>query len=109
MSKYCIVMTTVTSEDDAGALITPILESKLAACVQTLDIRSHYTWKGEVCHEKEVLILFKTTWELYDRLEAKIKDIHPYEVPAIIAVDVERGSKDYLNWIDEVVEHDCKE
>ena len=106
MSKYCIVMTTVASTDDASTLTIPILETKLAACVQTLDIGSHYTWKGEICHEKEVLILFKTTWELYDRLEAKIKEIHPYEVPEIIAVDVERGSKDYLNWIDDVVVHE---
>ena len=102
MSKYCIVMTTVASEDDADTLINPILETKLAACIQTIDIGSHYTWKDEVCHEKEVLILFKTTWELYDRLEAKIKELHPYEIPEIIAVDVERGSRDYLKWIDEV-------
>ena len=46
--------------------------------------------------------------KLYDRLEAKIKEIHPYEMPEIIAVDIEKGSKEYFNWIDEVVVHDCK-
>ena len=96
-------MTTIGNAEDATVLISHILESKLAACIQTMDIGNHYTWKGEICHEKEVLILFKTSWELYERLELAIKELHPYEVPEIIAVDIEKGSGEYLNWIDEVV------
>lgn len=102
MSPYCIAMTTVGNGEDADKIIRAVLERKLAACVQTVDIGSHYTWKGEVCHEREILVLFKTTWALYDGLEAAIKEWHPYETPEIIAVDIAKGFKGYLDWIDAV-------
>ena len=81
MNKYCIVLTTFANETDATKVINAVLENKLAACAQVININSHYTWKGKVCHEPEVLILFKTQWNLYDLLESKIKEMHPYEIP----------------------------
>ena len=102
MNKHCIVLTTLGNEVDARKLIDVVLSGKLAACMQTVDIGSHYTWNGEVCHDQEVLILFKTSWKLYDELEAKIKEYHPYDTPEIIAIDIEKGFKGYLDWIDEV-------
>lgn len=104
MSEYCVVLTTVGSEKEAKELIETVLREKLAACLQTVEIGSHYTWKGEVCHDREVLILFKTRWDLYDALERKLCEVHSYETPEIIAIDIERGSKAYLDWIDEVTE-----
>lgn len=105
MNKYCIVLTTFANETDATKVINAVLENKLAACAQVININSHYTWKGKVCHEPEVLILFKTQWNLYDLLESKIKEMHPYEIPEIIAVDIEKGLPDYLNWIFEVTKN----
>ncbi len=102
MNKYCVVLTTLGNNEDATRIINTILECKLAACMQTINIGSHYTWEGEVCHDQEVLVLFKTSWALYDELETKIKEIHPYDTPEIIAVDIEKGFKGYLDWIDEV-------
>ncbi len=102
MNKYCIVLTTFANETDATKAINTILENKIAACAQVIHINSHYTWKGNVCHEPEVLVLFKTTWNLYDELESKIKDLHSYETPEIIGVDIEKGLPGYLHWIDEV-------
>ena len=102
MSKYCIAITTLGNEEDAQNLINLVLDCELAACMQTLNIGSHYTWEGEVCHDKEVLVMFKTTWYLYDELEKTIKKHHPYETPEIIAIDIERGFQGYLDWIDEV-------
>ena len=102
MNKYCVVMTTLGNIEDAERVISSILENKLAACMQTVNIGSHYTWDGEVCHDQEVLVLFKTSWALYDELEAKLKEIHPYDTPEIIAVNIEKGFKGYLDWIDEV-------
>ena len=102
MSNYCVVMTTVSSDEDAIKVINAVLESKLAACVQTTSIGSHYEWNGELCHDKEILILFKTSWRLYEELEAKLSIIHPYETPEIIALDIEKGAKKYFDWIDEV-------
>lgn len=102
MNEYCIVLTTVGNIEEAHKIIYTILESKLAACMQTINIGSHYIWKGEVCNDNEVLILFKTTWNLYDDLEAKIKEIHSYDTPEIIAIDIEKGYKGYLDWLKEV-------
>lgn len=104
MSKYCIVLTTLGNQDDAQKIINAILECKLAACIQTVNIGSHYTWDGEVCHDQEILVLFKTSWALYDKLESKIRELHPYDTPEIIALDIEKGFKGYLDWIDEVTE-----
>lgn len=102
MSKYCIVLTTFPDEEDANDVITEVLKNRLAACMQTIPIDSHYIWEDKVCHDKEVLVLFKTSWESYDALEGKLKELHPYDTPEIIAVDIEKGYKGYLNWIDEV-------
>ena len=103
MSEYCIVMTTVAGNDDASQIIDAVLKDKLAACVQTTNIGSHYTWKGGLCHEQEILILLKTSWEAYDSLESKLKELHPYETPEIIAVDIERGFSGYLSWMEETI------
>lgn len=102
MNKYCVVLTTLGNEKDARKIIDGILNDKLAACMQTMSIGSHYTWEGEVCHDQEILVLFKTSWALYDALESKIKELHPYETPEIIAIDIEKGVKGYLDWIDDV-------
>ena len=102
MEKYCVVTTTFANDADATRVIDAVMENKLAACAQTMNIHSHYVWRDELHHEPEILVLFKTTWELYGALESKIKDLHPYEVPEIIAMDIKRGTPDYLNWIDTV-------
>ncbi|HPU62874.1 MAG TPA: divalent-cation tolerance protein CutA [Mobilitalea sp.] len=101
MSEYGIVLTTFESEIQAETVINEIIKNKLAACVQEIKIKSHYTWKNELCHDDEVLVLLKTRKELYPELEKKILEIHPYETPEILMVDVETGSKAYLSWIDE--------
>jgi len=101
MGQYGIDLTTFANEQQAKPVIDKIIESKLAACVQEIKIKSHYTWKGELCHDDEVLVLFKTRKELYPELEKKLSEIHPYETPEILFVDVEKGSAAYLAWIDE--------
>lgn len=101
MGKYGIVLTTFEDEGQAKYIINEIIKSKLAACAQEIKIKSHYTWKGELCCEDEVLVLLKTRKELYPELEKKLIEIHPYETPEILFVDVENGSAAYLAWIDE--------
>lgn len=102
MNKYCVVLTTFGNEEDAMTVIDCVLKNKLAACMQTINIGSHYSWDGEICHDQEVLVLFKTSWALYEALEKQIRELHPYDTPEIIAVDIEKGFKGYLDWIDEV-------
>jgi len=101
MGIYGIAMTTFENSEQAKPAIDEIIRCRLAACVQEISIKSHYTWKGELCHDDEVLVLFKTRKEMYPELEKKLLEIHPYETPEILFVDVENGSAAYLAWIDE--------
>ena len=102
MSEYCVVMTTFNKKEDMELLVDLSIKEKLVACVQTMNINSHYLWDGKVVHDEEILVLFKTTWKSYEALELLIKENHPYDTPEIIALDIERGGMDYLKWIDSV-------
>lgn len=99
MEKCCVVSTAFANETDANNVINTLLENKIIACAQVINIKSHYIWKDKVYHEPEILVLFKTQRKLYDLLESKIKEIHPYEIPEIIVVDIEKGLPSYINWI----------
>jgi periplasmic divalent cation tolerance protein len=101
MGKYGIALTTFENEQQAKPIIDEIIKCKLAACVQEIMIKSHYTWKGELCREDEVLVLFKTRKDLYPELERKLLEIHPYDTPEILFVDAEKGSAAYLAWVEE--------
>ncbi len=80
----------------AGALI----EERLAACVNILPgMVSVYSWKGAMTSANEALLLIKTERRVYPRLETRLRELHPYELPEIVAVDIERGLPDYLDWI----------
>ena len=67
-----------------------------------MDIQSHYVWKNELCNDNEILVLMKTTDELYEELKRRLLEIHPYETPEIVRVDIADGSTGYLSWIKEV-------
>lgn len=102
--KHLIVYITTpnmqTGEQIAGSLIA----KKLAACVNLTPVRSIFNWQGQVNHEDEVLLIVKTRAELFEtQLLPAVKELHPYEVPEIIALPVVMGSASYLSWIDEEV------
>ena len=100
-TKYSVVLTTAGSREDARVVAAKVSE-KLAACVQLLPIESMYTWKGEVAHEEEILLLLKTREDLYPELEKAITAVHKYETPEIVLLPVGNGLPAYLGWIDEV-------
>lgn len=100
MADYCMVLTTFESEEQADPIIGQVLQEKLAACVQVMNIRSHYEWNGQLCHDNEVLVLLKTRAALYEPLKQKLLELHPYETPEILKVDVADGSAGYLAWVD---------
>ena len=83
-------------------LIDEILKLKLAACVSKIDVDSKFWWKGKIDEEKECLIIFKTRKELIKKLFEKIKEIHPYEVPEIIEIKVEKVNDKYFKWLKDV-------
>ncbi len=66
--------------------------------------RVYHTWEGELCSDEEVMLVVKSTRAAFDELAAAVRDVHPYDVPEIIALPVVVGSQDYLEWINEVVE-----
>lgn len=100
------VHTTVARQDQADALARAAVEQGLAACVQTEAIRSTYRWQGEVACDDEVRLMFKTTRALYPALEALLRELHPYELPAIYALPVIAGTAEYANWVRSSVRQD---
>lgn len=96
---FCIVMTTIDSDEGARKIVAAALKSRLAACVQVFPIRSHYVWKGETRDESELFIQMKARTADYEALAAAIRGAHSYEVPEILRVDVADGDKAYLDWI----------
>jgi periplasmic divalent cation tolerance protein len=101
MKSYIQISTTTETKEQAQKIAQYLVEAKLAACVQiTGPITSIYRWKGKVENAQEWFCLIKTTDDLYNKVEAAIKDLHTYETPEIIAVPIVKGSKEYLNWIE---------
>lgn len=101
MDKHILVLTTVPEEKSGQKITSHLLEERLAACVTISPAsQSLYWWKGQIAKEPEHILFIKTKADLYPELEKKIREIHPYEVPEIIALPIQKGLTDYLNWID---------
>jgi len=95
-----LVLTNLPDRAAAERLADILVEQRLAACVNILaPCRSVYRWKDSVQHDEEHPLLIKTTAERYAELEAALRAGHPYELPEIIAVPVERGLPAYLDWV----------
>ena len=100
MTDVLVVFVTVGNGDEAASIARTLVEEKLVACVNIIpQIRSLYWWKGEVCDDQEVLLLMKTPNGTFDALQQRIRQLHSYEVPEIIAVAVKRGLPEYLQWV----------
>ena len=100
-SEYCIAMTTLEDEDSASRLARRLVEAKLAACVQLMQIRSTFSWGGAVEDAREVLVLVKTRTSVYDQLQQFVCDNHPYDVPEILQIPVTAGYGPYLSWVND--------
>src|SRR5512144_1691236 len=95
-----LVWTNLPDRAAAERLADLVIEKKLAACVNILaPCRSVYRWKGAVQHDEEHPMLVKTTAERYAELEKALRAAHPYELPEISAVPIERGLSEYLGWV----------
>lgn len=103
-SNYGVVLVTAASQQEAEAIANSLVKSQLAACVSLLPIHSIYTWQGELHQEQEWQLLIKTDLAQFSSLEAKIRELHSYEVPEIIALPILAGSQPYLQWISEQVQ-----
>jgi periplasmic divalent cation tolerance protein len=97
-----VVLSTVPDEAKGREIARTLVEERLAACVTvTAAVRSLYRWQGKIADETEFVLIIKTRRALFRRLEARLRQIHPYTVPEIVALPVVAGSAAYLRWIKE--------
>ena len=99
-----VVFSTFPDADTAARVARTLVDERLAACVNLIPmVRSIYRWEGKICDEAETLAVIKTTAERYAALAAKIAELHPYQVPEIIALPLADGHPPYLAWLAEQV------
>lgn len=102
MANAIEVHITVPSRTQAAAIARALVEERLAACVNLVGgVQSVYRWRDKVEENEEVLCLVKTRPELLQALTARVQELHPYEVPEILAFEVAEGSPAYLAWLEE--------
>lgn len=104
MADALQVLCTTDSRDEAESIAEALVSERLAACAQIAGpITSIYRWEGEVERAEEWLLLVKTTTERFDEAEDAIRQMHSYDTPEIVALPIERGSEDYLRWLEDAV------
>jgi periplasmic divalent cation tolerance protein len=105
MSEAIVVMVTCGNSAEAEAIAEALLEEKLVACVNIAGrIRSLFHWQGAIARESESLLLMKTRPECFDQLSHRVRELHSYDVPEVIAMPIMVGNPDYLAWIRESTE-----
>lgn len=104
MSHELIVLVTTSSKDQAVTIANALVSEQLAACVNIIErIESVYRWESKIVQDSESLLIIKTTDGRYDNLERRVKQLHSYSTPEVIAIKIERGSSEYLRWLEESV------
>jgi periplasmic divalent cation tolerance protein len=100
MTDCIVVFVTAGSEAEAETIAKALVEERLAACVNILSpIRSIYRWEGKVTDDQERLLIIKTRAERFSAVEARVKTLHSYQVPEVIALPIVQGSEGYLRWL----------
>jgi periplasmic divalent cation tolerance protein len=103
ITSYGVVLVTASSQEEAKAIASALVEAQMAACVTLVPVHSIYTWQGQVMSEQEWQLVIKTDLAQFTTLEKKIRELHSYEVPEIIALPIVAGSTSYLQWISDNV------
>lgn len=96
-----LVMTTVSSEDDARRIASALVEQHLVACAQISPVESIYRWQDQLQQEKEWRLVLKTTVSHYAAVEVALLNMHPYDLPAIYSVPVTNALEPYADWVRE--------
>lgn len=91
---------TAPNSEEARQIANALVSERLAACVNIIPlIESIYRWEGRVTSDSEALMIIKTTNERYAQVERRVKELHRYSTPEIVAIPIERGSHEYLDWL----------
>ncbi len=100
-----VVLVTASSEEEASRIAGALVEGGLAACANIVpEIRSIFRWEGKTANERETLLVLKSQTDCFDELSSRIKELHSYSVPEIIALPIIKGSPEYLAWIREMTQ-----
>ena len=101
---HIVILITTKDKKEAEKIARGLLEAKLIACANIIDgVRSLFWWQGKIDSSQEVLLILKTKKTLFKKVEKKVKSLHSYETPEIIALPLIAGSQDYLKWINSSV------
>ena len=103
--EFSVVLVTAKDQEEAGAIASSLVRENLAGCVNIVpSIRSIYVWEGKICDESESLMIIKARREKVEEVAARVKQLHSYTVPEVIALPITEGSADYLKWLEKVTE-----
>ena len=100
--EFIVILITAGSVEEGEKIANALVESRLAACANIIpSVRSIFFWEGKTCQESEVLLVVKSRRQLLEKIIDKVKQVHSYKVPEIIALPVIDGSREYLKWVEE--------
>ncbi|MBT4512122.1 MAG: divalent-cation tolerance protein CutA [Chloroflexi bacterium] len=99
---FAVVLCT-TPSNEVEKLARPLVEEELVACVNVADVNSFFRWEGKLEEEKESLLIMKTKTDNIPAIIERIRELHSYDVPEIIALPIIQGNDGYLDWIDKSV------
>ena len=102
--SYILVFMTASSKSEAKKIVRSLLEEKLIACANMIDsVSSVFWWQENIKEEKEVLVIMKSHQELFNKVSTKIREVHSYDTPEILALSIVDGSSQYLEWMNKVL------
>ena len=104
MKKDFFVVLCTAGVNESERIARLLVEEKLAACGNVAEVNSYYRWKDEFCNDREALLIIKTEKSKVDRIIERIKEVHSYELPEIIAIPIVAGYEKYLTWVQESIE-----
>ena len=109
-SEIIIVFTTVGSPEEGDRIAAALVEERLAACVNIVGgVKSVYRWKDALTRDDEVLLIIKSSTPLFAELRRRIRGLHSYELPEIVAIPLAAGDEGYLDWVREAVKQPKKD
>jgi len=98
--KTKLIYVTTPTREEAGKIAETVVTEKLAACANIFDrVTSIFHWNGKLCRENETVLILKTTGKRAEELSARIKQLHSYDCPCIVALPIEGGNPRFLNWV----------
>lgn len=99
VQRCCVILTTTNDQQVVDKITTTLLEENLAACIQVDNIVSYFKWEGKISSVLEYRLVIKAKSDNYNTIEKVITDIHNYDLPQIIKLDIQDGLSSYLNWV----------